>query len=157
MVQRKQWAGEHQRAHRIDRDISRQCGLYYLRGLVSLDMGDYDAAVGDFDRAIDLEPESGNMEDFHAVRGYALYQKGMFANALDDFEYLMEQQTVVRPEILFLRAASHEKADQINAAIRDIRECLHADPNNQAFLDKFNELEKLKEPKETNKKSLPTK
>lgn len=124
--------------------------IYYLRGLVSLDLGDYDTAVADFNQAIGLEPESGNIEDFRALRGYALYHKGLYQNTLDDLNHLTHKGIVLRPEILFYRALCHEKTNQIDAAICDIKECLHADPDCQGFLEKFSELQTLKKSKKEN-------
>ncbi len=119
--------------------------LYYLRGLLYFDTGDYDSAVTDFDRAIEQEPESGNIEDFHAVRGYALYQKGLYSEAINDFDYLAKEKNVIISEILFFRALAFEKEGEIRNAIQDIEKCLHTDPNHKAFLQKYNDLKKHKD------------
>ena len=83
--------------------------LYYLRGLVALDLKDYDSAVADSTEAIKLEPESGNIEDFHALRGYAFYLKGLYSEAIDEFTHLIEKEIIPIPEIFYYRALSSGK------------------------------------------------
>jgi tetratricopeptide (TPR) repeat protein len=119
--------------------------VYYLRGLVALDLKDYDSTVIDFTKAIELDPESGNIDDFHTVRGYAFYQKGFYSHAVDDFTYLIEKGIILRPEILYFRVLALEKEDRIADAILDIENCLHADPNQEVFLKKFNALKRLRQ------------
>ena len=76
--------------------------IYYFRGIEALDMKDYDSAVADFTDAIELEPESGNIDDFYAVRGYAFYQKRLYPEAIDEFTHLIEKGIILSPQILYL-------------------------------------------------------
>lgn len=118
--------------------------ICYFRGLVSLDLGEYDSAVADFGRAIDLEPESGSIEAFHALRGFAFYQNGNYLGAINDFTYSIDKATADRPELLFFRALSYEKLRKTAKALQDIVRCLHADPNEEVFLEKYNALKNNK-------------
>ena len=72
----------------LAKEFPNRAVIYYLRGIEALDMKDYGSAVADFTEAIELEAESGNIDDFYAVRGYAFYQKELYSEAIDEFTHL---------------------------------------------------------------------
>jgi tetratricopeptide (TPR) repeat protein len=127
------------------KDFPERAVIYCLRGIEALTLEDYDSAVADFTEAIELEPESGNIADFHCIRGYAFYQKELYSNAIDEFTYFIKKGIILRPQVLYFRALALEKEDRIADAIEDIKKCLHADPNREVFLEKFSALKGLRQ------------
>ena len=67
---------------------------YCVRGKVLTDMGKYDAAIKDFDKALELyQPQPGE-SNFHFLtynsRGIAFAKKGMHDRAREDFKKSLE-------------------------------------------------------------------
>jgi tetratricopeptide (TPR) repeat protein len=117
--------------------------VYYLRARKSLGLEKYDSALDDINSAIEMEPESAHIDDFHNVRGYVFYQKGVYSSAIEDFTRVVQKDTLVRPEAVYYRALAYEKENRIDDAIQDIEKCLQFDPNSEHFLEKFSVLNKL--------------
>ena len=55
---------------------------FYYRGIAFHDMGNYKAALNDFDELLRLAPRDG---DGYGVRGNALYMLGYYDDAIDDY------------------------------------------------------------------------
>lgn len=61
--------------------------VYYLRGLTKSNKGDYDGAINDFSKAIELAPDAPAA---YTNRGYARYKKGDIDSAIKDYDKVIE-------------------------------------------------------------------
>lgn len=66
---------------------SENAGAYYNQGVVRLEKGEYDAAISDFTRAIELRPRFAMA---HFYRGRAYHRKGEHDKALPDLNEAIE-------------------------------------------------------------------
>jgi hypothetical protein len=57
-------------------DIPTRATLYYIWGLESVDVNEYDSAIKEISMAIELDPQSVHMADFLCAKGYACFQEG---------------------------------------------------------------------------------
>lgn len=55
---------------------------YYNRGLAYADKGDYDKAISDYTKAVELDPK---LAGAYNGRGNAFYDKGAFDNTIADY------------------------------------------------------------------------
>lgn len=95
------------------------------RGIVLLRRGDTDAAIRDFDRAIQLDPRQ---PEAYLNKGVALVRRSDDAAAIQLFTVALENDTA-KPEIAhFGRAVAHEKSGNIREAYFDYRRAAEIDP-----------------------------
>ncbi len=60
---------------------------YMLRGFIYDEQEEYDRAIADFNKAIELE---NNKSDFYVIRGNAYYEQGLYDRAIADFNKAIE-------------------------------------------------------------------
>jgi len=68
---------------RLENDPERKAGGYTKRGLVSLSKGDYDRAIADYDKAIELNPQDAAA---YGVRALVYIIKGDHDHAITDYD-----------------------------------------------------------------------
>ena len=122
------------------KNIPASATLHYLRGLESVELGEYDAAIDDIKAAIELDPQSVHMADFLSAKGYVLFQERRYQEAVTVFSLVVDEKFNDGPEVLYFRALAYEKLNQSSDSIKDIEKCLEIDPNNELFLEKYRAL-----------------
>ncbi len=70
-------------------DNKEWAAAYYYRGFGCYERGDYDGAIRDCTKAIELMPNNG---DFYRMRGDAYEKKGEYDRATQDFHKVSELQ-----------------------------------------------------------------
>jgi tetratricopeptide (TPR) repeat protein len=124
----------------IVEDIPTRATLYYIWVIESMDMDEYDSVIDDINKAITLDPQSVHTADFLGAKGYALFQKGHYQEAVTVFSLVVDEKFNDGPEVLYFRALAYEKLNQSSDSIKDIEKCLQIDPNNELFLEKYRAL-----------------
>jgi tetratricopeptide (TPR) repeat protein len=87
---------------------------YILRGTAKLQMNDYQGAINDFDKLIELGAEI-NLSEIRLLRGKAYYyldQKRAYEKAVDDFNFVFNSSIKNRLESLLLKSKSYYKLKQ---------------------------------------------
>jgi len=86
------------------------------RGILSLRIGNIDAAMADFDRAMALDPDQ---PETYLNRGSALLRRDQAQPALTMFDLALAKRTK-RPELAhYARAIAHESLGNVRAAYAD--------------------------------------
>jgi tetratricopeptide (TPR) repeat protein len=127
----------------IDLDVSRVCGC---RGLASLQRGDYEAAIADFDESIRLDPHDTKV-DVRLARGRAYCVLGRFKEAIDDLRAVAltnPEDERVRFGIYYRWANCCRRIGSHTQAILNAGVAIRLDPNSpeayfvrgSAYLDK---------------------
>ncbi len=107
--------------------------VYFNRGLCYLRLGQYDLAVPDFQKAVELD--TSKVEDFetrpqfteaHLARGESLLEKDP-AKALQDFETVL-QIDAKNPQALVGRGTVLAREKNYDDAIRDFKAAIAVDP-----------------------------
>lgn len=96
------------------------------RGILRLRRGQVEAAIADFDRAIEMDP---NQPESYLNKGAALIRQNEAAEALQLFTIALERNTR-RPAIAhFGRAIANEELGNVRAAYQDYRRASELDPD----------------------------
>lgn len=96
------------------------------RGILRLRRGQVEAAIADFDRAIEMDP---NQPESYLNKGAALIRQNNAAEALQLFTIALERNTR-RPAIAhFGRAIANEELGNVRAAYQDYRRASELDPD----------------------------
>jgi Flp pilus assembly protein TadD len=74
----------------------RDAAAYLERGIVRGAQGDFDGAIADFGKVLELNPESAKA---YANRGVILLMQGQETAAQDDFERAFKLDSRLRPQI----------------------------------------------------------
>ena len=99
---------------------------HVIGGILGLRRGHTDEAVGDFDRAIHLDPEQ---PEAYLNKGAALIRRQNPAEALQLFTVALERNTS-RPAVAhYGRAVANEALGNVAAAYRDYRRASELDPD----------------------------
>jgi Tfp pilus assembly protein PilF len=116
--------------HVIEQRPERIQLAYYYRGLAFLNMGRPGEAIGDFDRAIAMDP---NFRDAFLNRGTAFENMGRYDRAIEDFNAAI----AVSPsyETYYNRGIAFEKTGRLDKAIADYHDAIAMDPSrDEAYL-----------------------
>lgn len=127
-------------ADRDDLDALRACNMaiaeeslndrnraatYVNRGIIQLNRNNADAALADFDRAVEIMPE---MADVHLNRGAALLHLRHYSEA----RAAADQAIALSPEephkAYFIRGAANEELGELTAAYRDYQRAAELAP-----------------------------
>jgi tetratricopeptide (TPR) repeat protein len=93
---------------------------YQFRGLVRSNRLDHDRAIGDFNRAIELDPTRA--ESFLA-RGARLHNRGKYRRAVEDFTRALQLEPD-EPAHYFARGRSYHYLDEDDSAIADFNQAV---------------------------------
>ena len=118
-----------QRLSASEPDPSRDASFYFDRGLQNLRDGEFDLAIADFTKAIELQPDN---EDFHNARRYAYFESGQLDRTIADYTAAIEAD----PDNAWLyrdRAATHERMGNNDLAIADFTKSIELRPDNADF------------------------
>jgi len=103
---------------------------YYFRGLAFENMGQFEKAIEDFDRAIALDPY---FRDAFLNRGTAFENMGRFDSAIENFDAAIALSPSY--EVYFNRGVTFEKTGQLAKAIADYRDAIALNPSRyEAYL-----------------------
>ena len=105
----------------IGRD-SKAAGAYKNRGHVYQARGDYDRAIADYSKAIEIDPQEAGA--FHR-RGLAYYLKGDYDRAISDYNKAIESKQML-PFAYYGRAGAYQKRGDYNSAITEFTKVLEA-------------------------------
>ena len=94
-------------------------------GNLKLRNGDYDGAIADFTRAIELEP--GNSREY-LMRGNAKKQKHDYAGAIADYTRALELEREYKDVMYAARAGVRELTGDLDGAIADYTRAIKIDP-----------------------------
>jgi TonB family protein len=89
--------------------------------------GEYDLAVFEYNRAIELSPKNATL---YVKRGFAFFNKKNFDLALADYNKAIELDPK-EAKAYFYRAALHERNNNITKAIEDYQKAVELDQNNE--------------------------
>src|SRR5882672_8492048 len=98
--------------------------ILYYRGGGYRATGEYDSAIQDFDRSIQLNPKSAST---FINRGIAYKNKGQFDRAIADYD----QALVLQPDSAIAytdRGLAYEKKEQYDRALQDYDKAINLDP-----------------------------
>lgn len=98
------------------------------RGIAYYDLKQYEDALNDLTRAIELDPKDG--WSFH-VRGRTLQRLGQFGFALEDLTKSINQEPLPR-KIYLYRASVYRDLGQYDAALADCQQAIDLDPERNA-------------------------
>jgi tetratricopeptide (TPR) repeat protein len=99
---------------------------FYNRGVVYADKGEYDRAIEDYNRAIELQPKYA--EAFYS-RGTSYAHKGEYDRAIQDFD----QAIALKPEFamaFYNRGSSYARKGEYDRAIQDLNQLITLEPTN---------------------------
>jgi tetratricopeptide (TPR) repeat protein len=102
---------------------------YATRGDNNLNSGNYDLAITEYTRAIELEP---NSRALYYSRGLAYHQKGDFESAIDDLTFvftLPENVVITDAMVYYARGQVYEDSDKHELAFIDFTEFIKLQPN----------------------------
>jgi len=96
-------------------------------GLANLKLrnGDYDGAIADFTRAVELDP---NMSALYLLRGNAKKMKRDYAAAISDYTRAIELEPEYKDVMLTARAGVRELTGDLEGAIADYTRAIEIDP-----------------------------
>ena len=109
----------------LERSPHDKAFAYYNRGLAYYYKGDFDRAIEDFNKALELDP---NYIGAHYNRGLAYYYKGDFDRAIEDFNKALE----LDPNYIgtyYNRGLAYYYKGDFDRAIEDFNKALELDPN----------------------------
>ena len=102
----------------------------FMRGVCLITEGEYEEAVKQFDRVIDMEPVCS---DAYAQRGYAKFHLDRYDESLEDLNRAIEisPQSV---DAFAFRARTHWAIEDYRQAMEDITHAVELDPDNEHAL-----------------------
>jgi TonB family protein len=101
--------------------------FYQKRANTSIDSGDYDSAIADSNKAIELKPGESSA---YLSRGMAYYHKKNYDQAIADYDKVIELDP--KDLLAYLnRADSYEKKGEIQKAAVDYQKAVELDANNE--------------------------
>lgn len=98
--------------------------LYYARGDIYLQVGEYDKAIADYDKAVSLEPQNPEM---FIARGCVYVSMGDLTSAVADFD----RAIAVKPTHAMAyanRGAAYSKLGDVERAIADYSSAIQYEP-----------------------------
>lgn len=97
---------------------------FYARGMVQHTLANYDLAIADFDKALELDPKQSV---FYVSRGNAFSEKKNFDRALADFDKAIQLEPNLM-EAYFERGRLYSSARDWDRAIADFDKAIQIDP-----------------------------
>lgn len=102
--------------------------FYQKRADASLQKGEIDAALIDYNKALDLKSDDANL---YVSRGRALFSKNAYDLSVKDYDKAIELSP--KTAVAFLnRGASHEKLGDVQKALADFKKAVELDNANDA-------------------------
>ena len=103
---------------------------YNDRGIAHSEKGQYDLAVAEFDKSLEIYPSAETYNN----RGVTYSKKGDLGHAISDFTKALE----INPygsRVYYNRGITYAIKGQFNLALWDLQKCLELDPTNAAAYD----------------------
>ena len=105
-------------------DEPKDAKFYIDRGIAYAEKGQFDQAVDDFTKALEIDPKSA---DTYYYRGIAYVNKGQFHWAIDDFTKALEIDPK-SADAYYYRGIAHANKSQHDQAISDYTKALEIGP-----------------------------
>jgi tetratricopeptide (TPR) repeat protein len=110
---------------KIDQDVLRQMGMEqhrisFLAGEKWYQSGDYDRAIAEFNKALDLRADYA---EAYAARGNAYQKKGNAAKAIEDYNTALRHRADL-PEVYNYRGFAHAGGGDLAKAVADYSQAL---------------------------------
>jgi len=121
----------------VGRDLA---GTYTNRGILHLQSGNPDAAMADFNKAIDIK---GNLAEAILNRGNAHYHRRDYVEAINDYTRAIDMDTSDLHAAHFNRGLAHERQGNKDAALADFKQANQISPDwieAQKKLAQYNEV-----------------
>ena len=96
------------------------------RGIIETALGNTDAALADFNQALDRDPQAANV---YVNRGAALMKTGQFENARADFDHALQLNADNQAVAYFDRGMANEKLGNLSAAYHDYKWAQNLQPD----------------------------
>lgn len=112
---------------------------YEDRADVYVQKGEYDLAILEYNRAIDLNPKEAIL---YVKRGFAFFNKKNFDLALADYNKAIEIDSKETRAYLY-RASLYEKDNKLEKAIADYQKVIELDQNNEQAKNDLKRLQEL--------------
>ncbi|MDC3093854.1 tetratricopeptide repeat protein [Prochlorococcus sp. AH-716-M10] len=109
---------------------SKRLRSYSARGISYLNLKQYDNAIIDFTKAIELNPTSANL---HFNRGLCNHYKEKWFIAIVDFSVAISFSKVLDPEYYYYRGLSKNGSKKYEDAIEDFKIALTNAPKNESY------------------------
>jgi len=107
---------------------SKDAQFYNNRGAIYVAKGQYDQAISDFNKALEIDP---NYLFAYNNRGTAYMNKDQYDQAISDFNKVLEiEPRYAGGAAYYGRAMVYEKKDQYDQAISDFNKAIEIDPKN---------------------------
>ena len=122
--------------------------FYQKRADENIGKGEYDLAIVDYNKALELNPKS---VPAYFNRGRAFYFKREFASAVESYTKVIE----LTPEdsvVYYNRGVAYEKMGDNLKAIEDYKKAVELDENNEPAKEN---LKKIREAEQAKKQTLP--
>ena len=112
---------------------------HYAQGKALLQSGQWEQAILEFTKAIDLDPD---YREAYSERAYAYYQKGEYDKALSDSNKIIELNPE-DPFAYFNRGIAYKALGKKAEALADFEKCIELSPNSPYAQSAKQELEEL--------------
>jgi TonB family protein len=121
--------------------------FYKKRADENVAEGKYDLAVGDYNKAIELNPQAVSL---YLSRGRAFYSKKDYALAVVDYDKAIELNPK-ESTMYFIRGDTYEKMGDVQKALIDYQKAVELDANNESAKNNLKRLqdELAKQPPKT--------
>lgn len=111
--------------------------FYQKRADGNASEGKYDLAVGDYNKAIELNPQAVSL---YLSRGRAFYGKKDYALAIADYDKAIELNPK-ESTVYFIRGDSYEKMGDVQKAVIDYQKAVELDANNESAKNNLKRLQ----------------
>ena len=105
--------------------------IYHDSGIKYLERKEYDLAISEFNKALEIYPESS---ETYNNRGFAYAKKGWYDLAISDFTKALKIDPN-DPQPYYNRGLTYAIKGQFDMALLDLNKCLNLDPMNAAAYD----------------------
>ena len=113
--------------------------FYQNRANANFVMGEYDTAIVDYNKAIELNPKE---PDIYFSRGLAYFNKQSYTPAIADFDKVIELDPK-EAMAYFKRGNALEKMGNFEKALADYQKASELDPDNEPAKNAFQKLQAL--------------
>ena len=105
---------------------------FYISGSMKANLEDYEGALIDFSKAIELDPNDTNVPIYFCSRGNAKFELGYFDGAIVDYNNAIQIEPNY-PDAYFKRANAYEKLNNHEESKKDFERFSACEDNDRAY------------------------
>jgi tetratricopeptide (TPR) repeat protein len=109
----------------ISEKHTQEAVTYYQRGVAYYEKGNPDEAISNFNKAIEIDP---NTTDAYGFRGVIFREKGNFDQAILDISKAIENNSNPAPQLYYNRGIAYREKGNFEQAILDFNRTIEKDP-----------------------------